>query len=817
MKKFGDFVCKHKSLILIVTFVLLIPALIGMKLTKINYDILVYLPQDIETIKGQNILTDDFNMGGFSFVILDNMSAHDILKLEDKIKTIEGVAKVISFYDIAGSTIPLEMMPSDAVEKIRNGDSDLMVVTFVNSTSDEVTLNAVEELRSITDDAAKVGGMSALVLDTMNLSESEIAIYIVIAVVLCLIVLTLSLDSYVVPILLLLNIGISILFNLGTNIFLGDISYITKALVAVLQLGVTTDFSIFLYHSYESKKKEYKDKNEAMSIAIKETFTSVAGSSLTTIAGFLVLCTMTLTLGSDLGLVMAKGVFLGVISVVTVFPSMILVCDKVIEASKHKNIIPNLSRVNDFVIKHNKVIFGIFIILLVPAYLANKKVNVYYKLDETLPADLGTIVANSELKEKFNIVSPEIVLVNKEMKSNQINEMLDKIENVSGIDFALSFSKLSSIGINKEMLSEDVLKIFMSDKYQMILINSLYDIASDELNNQIEEVDRIIKSYDDEAILAGEGPLMKDLVTISDTDFKNVNASSIICILIIMFFVLKSISLPILLILAIEFAIFINMTIPYFSGLSLPFVAPIVLGTIQLGATIDYAILLTTTYLEKRKNSDKYVAIKDTMNSTINSIIVSGLCFFSATFGVGISSDLEMISSLCTLISRGAIISMVVVILVLPSILLIFDDLIGKTTKMKKEGKKVMKKKLQKAGVMLMLLTFSFYSFGLPVWALQKEETVYTKLNSDGSVKNILVNEHLINEAGIEELKDLTDLKDILNINGEEVFLQNDKELVWKSNGNDIFYQGVTDKKLPIDLNIKYYLNDEEIALDDLK
>lgn len=816
VKKFGDFVCRHKALILIVTLILLIPSLIGMKLTKINYDILVYLPQDIETIEGQNVLTEDFNMGGFSIVILDNMSVHDILKLEEKVKNIEGVANVVSFYDIAGSTIPLEMMPKDAVDKIKNGDSDLMVVTFTNSTSDEITLDAVRELREITNNMAKVGGMSALVLDTMDLSESEIMIYIVIAVILCLIVLMISLDSYVVPVLLLLNIGISILFNLGTNIFLGEISYITKALVAVLQLGVTTDFSIFLYHSYEKKKKEYNNRNEAMSRAISETFTSVAGSSLTTIAGFLVLCTMSLTLGADLGIVMAKGVLLGVISVITVFPSMLLVCDKMIEATKHKIIIPNLSRVNDFVIKYHKVIFVIFIIMLVPAYLANKKVDVYYKLDETLPTDLGTIIANKELKEKFNIVSPEIVLVDKDMKANKVNEMLEKIEDVAGIDFTLSFSKLADVGINKEMLSDEVLKIFLSDKYQMILINSLYDIASDELNSQIVEIDEIIKSYDENAILAGEGPLMKDLVTISDTDFKNVNGSSIICILIIMLVVLKSISLPFLLILAIEFAIFVNMAIPYFSGISLPFVAPIVLGTIQLGATIDYAILLTTTYLEKRKNMDKNEAIKETMNSTINSIIVSGLCFFSATFGVGIYSDLEMISSLCTLISRGAIISMFVVILVLPSILLIFDKLILKTTKIKKEGKKIMKKKLQKVSIMIMLVAFSFYSFGIPVWALQKEETVYAKLNDDGSVKSILVNEHLINSENEEEIKDLTDLKDILNINGDEEFTQNGNEVLWKSAGKDIFYQGVVDKDLPIEVKIKYYLDGEEKALDEL-
>lgn len=686
----GDFICKHKVSIVIITILLLIPSLIGMKMTKINYDILVYLPEDIETVKGQNILSDDFNMGAFSVTIIENMNSKDILALETKIKEIEGVSQVISAYDVIGNTIPLEMLPGDMIEKFKKGNADLLMITYQDSTSAETTLNAVEEVKAITDDACKIGGMSAMVLDTMNLSETEITVYIIIAVLLCILVLEISLDSYLVPVLLLANIGIAILFNLGTNIIFGEISYITKALVAVLQLGVTTDFSIFLYHSYESKKETYKTKGEAMSNAIVETFTSVVGSSLTTIAGFLVLCTMKLTLGTDLGLVMAKGVLLGVICVLTIFPSLLLVLDSLIEKTKHKRLSLKFEHLNQFIVKQHKKIFVIFIILLVPAYLANSKIEVYYKLDESLPKDLDCIVANKELAEKFNIVSPEIILLDKNVKSNEVNAMIAEIENMEGVDFVLSFSKLSNLGISESMLSEDIVQIFESDQYQMILLNSTYGIATDELNKQVTDIQAVIKKYDKNAILAGEGPLMKDLVTISDTDFKNVNSSSIVCILVIMLIVLKSFSLPILLITAIEFAIFVNMSIPYFGDITLPFVAPIVLGTIQLGATIDYAILMTTTYLKNRRQGiSKQDAMNLTLNSCTSSIIVSGLCFFAATFGVGIYSKLEMISSLCTLISRGALISMAVVIVVLPSILLLFDSIIGKTTiGFQKEDKK---------------------------------------------------------------------------------------------------------------------------------
>ena len=811
MKKLSEWVCKNKGFILIMTLILLIPSFIGMKLTKINYDILVYLPKDIETVKGQGILADDFHMGAFSVTIIDKMNAKDILSLETKIKKIDGVEKVISAYDVIGNTIPLEMLPSEITAKVKNGDSTLMLITYEDSTSAESTLKAVDSVKKLTDEHCKIGGMSAMVLDTMNLSEKEIMIYIVIAVLLCIIVLEFSLDSYVVPFLLLLNIGIAILFNLGSNIMFGEISYITKALVAVLQLGVTTDFSIFLYHSYESKRKESKTKEEAMSKAIQETFTSVMGSSLTTIAGFLVLCTMQLTLGKDLGLVMAKGVLLGVICVLTVFPSFLLYFDHWIQKTKHSVLLPKFKGLTQFILKYNKIIFIIFLILFIPAYLANKKTEVYYKLDKSLPDTLDSIVANNSLKEKFHIVSPEIILISKDVKSNEVNEMIKKIEKIDGIDFVLSFSKLGDYGISTDMLGEEVQHIFYSDQYQMILINSTYDIATKELNEQVKIVNDIMKKYDEHAILAGEGPLMKDLIETSDTDFQTVNTSSIVCILIIMLFVLKSISLPILLILAIEFAIFINMGIPYFTDVTLPFVAPIVLGTIQLGATIDYAILLTTTYLKNRKELEKQKAMEETLHTCISSIVVSGLCFFGATFGVGVYSKLEMISSLCTLISRGALISMAVVIFVLPSILLLFDSIIRKTTVSVRKEKKTMKRK-----VMATILLIGIFASSTPVSALTKEETVYCKLTPEGNIKSVLVNEHLMNEEKLDRIEDYSELKDILNVNGNESFTMEENRLTWDSKGNDIFYQGTTEKESPVSLHITYMLNGEEISLKDL-
>ena len=681
MHKVAKAICKHRKLILIIALLLLIPSIIGMKATRINYDILVYLPEDIETIKGENILSEDFDMGGFSVVLLEDMSTKDIVKLEEKIRKIDNVEKVASIADVLGSNIPVEMLPDDIKYKAYKDNETLMLVTFKEQISSDATMNSVEKLRKITDEHCKISGMTATVLDTRNLSDSEVVIYVIIAVILCLIVLELALDSYVAPVLLLLNIGIAILYNMGTNIFMGQISYITKAISAVLQLGVTMDFAIFLYHSYMQEKEKIKDNNEAMANAISKTFVSVLGSSLTTIAGFLALCSMNLTLGKDIGIVMAKGVLLGVISVVTVLPAMILELNNLIEKTKHKEILPKFTKVKNFVMKHYKAIVVAFLIILPVAFYGYQNTKIYYNLDKSLPTTLDSVVANTELKDKFNMTSMELLLVNKDMPDYEVNKMIEEIEKVEGIEWTLDYSKIGSMGVPKEALPEDIVSIFQSDKYQMILINSKYEMATDELNAQVETINQIIKKYDENAILAGEGPLMKDLVEISNHDFNSVNTVSIAIIFVIMIVVLKSISLPVILIAVIEFAIFINMGIPYYTNTILPFIASIVIGTIQLGATIDYAILITTKYITARKEGkDKKKAIDGALGTSIGSIIVSGLCFFGATFGVGAYSKIEMIGSLCTLMSRGAIVSMVCVIAVLPSFLMIFDKLICKTT-----------------------------------------------------------------------------------------------------------------------------------------
>ena len=618
MHKFGKAICKHRKIILVICLILIILSAIGMKATKINYDILVYLPDDVETIKGEKILSEEFNMGAFSVVILENMETQDIVKLGEKIKKIDNVEMAVSLADVIGTRIPVEMLPDDLTDKFYKENETIMLVTFKDQISSDSTMEAVETLREITDEHCKISGMTATVLDTRNLSNSEILIYIIIAVILCLIVLELALDSYIAPILLLANIGIAILYNMGTNIFLGEISYITKAISAVLQLGVTMDFAIFLYHSYMQEKEHLQDINEAMASAISKTLLSVVGSSLTTIAGFLALCSMNLTLGKDIGLVMAKGVMFGVICVVTILPAMILEFNTIIEKTKHKEIFPKFSKIKDFVIKHNKAIIAIFIIILPIAFYGYTNTDVYYNLDKSLPEDLDSVAANDDLKETFNMVSMELLLVDKDIPDNKVNSMLEEIEALDGIEWVLGYSKISNLGIPKEMIPADLLNIFQNEEYQMIIINSKYEMATDELNNQVTKVNEIIKKYDENAILAGEGPLMKDLVEISDHDFNSVNTVSIGIIFIIMIIVLKSISLPVILIIVIEFAIFINMGIPFYTNTTLPFIASIVIGTIQLGATIDYAILITTKYMENRKNGiDKKASISDALGSSI--------------------------------------------------------------------------------------------------------------------------------------------------------------------------------------------------------
>lgn len=682
MEKFGQFICKHKVAILIISLLLLIPSIIGYKATRVNYDILVYLPDNIETIKGENILADDFDMGAFSVVILENMQSKDIIELEKQFREVGNVEKVVGLTDIIGTDVPLEMLPDEIKDKLYKDNTTPVLVTFKDGISEDTTMETVEKLREISNENCKISGMTATVLDTRNLSDLEVIIYVMIAVALCLIILQLALDSYLAPVLMLLNIGMAVLYNMGTNAFLGQTSYITKAISAVLQLGVTMDFAIFLYHSYKAEKEKASNNDEAMATAIAKTLVSVLGSSLTTIAGFLALCSMNLTLGKDIGLVMAKGVLIGVITAVTTLPAMLLVFDKWVEKTKHKEILPRFEKVKNFNLKHYKAILVAFIVILPFAVYGYTHTENYYNLNKSLPDTLNSIQANNELKDKFDMVSTELLLVDKNMPDYKLNEMLDKIENLDGIEWTLSYFKISKeVNIPKEMLPEDITSIFESDKYQMVIINSKYEIATNELNSQIEEVNKIIKEYDDTAILAGEGPLMKDLVEISDHDFNSVNTVSIAIILVIMVFVLKSVSLPIILIAAIEFAIFINMGIPAYTGTIIPFIASIVIGTIQLGATIDYAILITTKYKTARiEGKDKHQAIDEALGTSIQSIIVSALCFFGATFGVGMYSKIEMIGSLCSLMARGAIISMATVLTVLPAFLIVFDKIICKTT-----------------------------------------------------------------------------------------------------------------------------------------
>ena len=681
MLKFGEKICKHKKLIFIIALLLLIPSVIGMMATRVNYDILAYLPDEVETVQGENILQNEFNMGSYSIIVTENMSTKDIQKLESKFKELENVEKVVSVADLLGVNVPVEMLP-DEVKDIAYKDGDTMIlVTFKDGISSDTTLNTIEEMRKVTDKQCKISGMSALVLDTKYIANSEIVTYVVIAVILCMIVLQFALDSYLAPIFLLASIGIAILYNMGSNILLGEISYITKAISAVLQLGVTMDFAIFLYHSYKAEKENYSNNDEAMAHAISKTLVSVIGSSLTTIAGFLALCSMNLTLGKDIGLVMAKGVLLGVISVVTVLPAMLLIFDKWIEKTKHKEILPKFKKLRDFNIKHYKAIIVVFLIIVPFAVYGYSNIEVYYNLNKTLPDTLQSIEATNTLQDKFNMVSTEIALIDKDIPNYKVNEMLNKIDDLDGVEFALGYSKITESGIPEEIIPEDIKSVFQTGDYQLVVISSDYELATDELNEQVDKINSIIKEYDEDALLAGEGPLMKDLVEISDHDFNSVNSVSIAVIFVIMIFVLKSISLPVILMIVIEFAIFLNMGISTYTNTTLPFIASIVIGTIQLGATIDYAILITTKYINLRKEGkDKKEAVREALGTSISSIIVSGLCFFGATFGVGICSKIGMIASLCTLMARGAIISMITVIMILPAFLMLFDKLICKTT-----------------------------------------------------------------------------------------------------------------------------------------
>lgn len=683
VQKFGEFIVNHRRLIIIICLLLLIPSIIGIKATKINYDILSYLPDTVDTVKGQNILTDEFGVGSYSIVIIDNkMKDKDILKMEDKIKEIDAVDKVISKSDILGTSIPEEMLPDDVKEAINKDGTTPILVTFKTGMAAGETLDAIDDLRDIVGDSCKVSGISATSDDIRILLDQEMSVYVVVASIFCIIVLMIALDSYGVPLIILGGIGIAILYNMGTNIVLGQISYITKAIATVLQLGVTMDFSIFLYHSYQRQKEILGDKNKAMATAIKETLVSIVGSSTTTIAGFLALCTMSLTLGTDIGLVMAKGVLIGVITTVTLLPSLLLAFDKVIEKTKHKELLPEFKKFTNFIVNHYKAMIVVFLLLLAPAIYGNNNVKVYYNLNKSLPDTLQSVSANKELQEKFNMVSTQMVLVNKDMKADTAKQMINEIKDLDGVDGVIGLQELLGDNISKEMIPDDILSIFENDKYQLLIINSTYENATDESNALIQKVNEIVSKYDENAIMAGEGPLMNDLVKIADHDFNSVNVASAVVIFVIMIFVFKSISLPVILIAVIEFAIFANMSFTSYFGTVIPFIASIVIGTIQLGATVDYAILMTNKYVQNRKDGlVPKEAMRLSLQDSIKSVIVSAFCFFAATCGVSLFSNIEMIGSICTLISRGAIISMVVVLTILPACLILCDKVICRTTK----------------------------------------------------------------------------------------------------------------------------------------
>ena len=682
MVKFGKWIAKHRIIILVISVLLLIPSGIFMATTRINYDILSYLPKDIETMKGQDILMDDFGKGGFSMVMVEGMTDKEVVETKKKIEAIDHVADVVWYDTIADISLPKEVLPENLYDFFNSENSTLMVVFFDDATSGDGTMAAIEEMRAVTGKQCFISGMSAVLTDMKNLSDKESVMYIVIAVILVSLVLAVTMDSFLIPLFFILSIGMAIIYNLGTNMFFGEISFITKALTAVLQLGVTMDFSIFLWHSYQENQLRFPgDKERAMGHAISNTISSVVGSSVTTIAGFLAMCFMSFTLGIDLGIVMAKGVVLGVISCVTILPSFILTFDRAIEKTRHKEIIPSMKKLSSFIVRKSWIFITAFVVLLIPAIYGYTHYDVYYNLDSTLPKDLDSIVANSKLTDEFNMSSTHMLLADSKMKSKDVNMMLKDMENVEGVSFALGLDTLIGPAIPEEIIPESVKSILKSDKWQLIMIGSEYMTASDEVNAQVEVLNDIAKSYDKNAMLIGEAPATKDLIEVTDNDFKTVSAVSIVLIFLIITVVLRSVSLPVILVAVIESAIFINMGIPAYTGTKLPFIASIVIGTIQLGATVDYAILMTTRYKKERfRGREKREAVEIALSTSIKSIIVSALGFFAATFGVGIYSSIDMISSLCTLMSRGAIISMFTVIFVLPSMFMILDKLICRTT-----------------------------------------------------------------------------------------------------------------------------------------
>ena len=685
MKKFGKVVVKLRIPILVLSFLLLIPSVLGYFNTRVNYDILYYLPSDIDTMQGQDILLDDFGKGAYAMVVVDGMNKSNVSKLVKKVEGVDHVASVISYSGVVGDDVPSEILPDKFRSYFENEDSGatLFAIFFDDTTSSDDTMKAIQEVRDVTDNQCYIAGMSAVVTDTKTMAEKETPLYVLVAVVLVCIVLAIFMDSFLVPVFFMLSIGMAIVYNLGSNYFLGEVSYITKALAAVLQLGVTLDYSIFLWHSYKEAKEETPDDHhEAMAVAIGNTLTSVVGSSITTVAGFIALCFMSFTLGLDLGVVMAKGVVLGVIGCVTILPSLILTFDKALEKTMHREIMPNFDKPARWIVNHSWIFLIIFVLLLGPAIYGYNNTKVYYDLSDTLPEKLNCSQANKMLADNFDGTnSIYMILADSNLSAEDSNAMMNEVNDLDGISFALSIDSALGGEIPTEMLPDSLVSELKGDEYQIMMVSTNYTIASDEINDQINKVDAIAKKYDAKSMVIGEAPCTKDLITITDKDFKTVSAVSIVAIFFIIFFVLKSISLPVILVAAIEFAIFVNMGIPYYTGTTIPFISSVVIGTIQLGATVDYAILMTTRYKRERAaGNSKKEAISIALGTSIPSIIVSALGFFAATFGVGMIASVDMIASLCTLMARGAIISMFVVIFVLPSLFVLLDKVIIHTS-----------------------------------------------------------------------------------------------------------------------------------------
>ena len=687
MEKLGRKIVKFRIPVFVISILLLIPAVIGYVNTKVNYDILYYLPDEIETMKGQDILVDQFGTGAYSMFICKGMENKDVAGLKSQIEEVEHVAKVVWYDSFADISIPMEMLPEKIRSAFNSDDSTMMFIIFETTTSADETMDAIEDIRSIAGKQCFLSGMSAIVTDTKNLAESEVAIYVLIAVILSSIVLALTMESYLIPVLFLLSIGMAIIYNMGTNIFKGEISYITKALSAVLQLGVTMDYSIFLWHSYQEKRKVYGDDHkEAMAQAIAATIKSVVGSSITTIAGFIALCFMSFTLGMDLGVVMTKGVIFGVLCCVTVLPSMIMIFDKPLEKTKHRQLIPEFSKATDWVVTHHTLFVIVFVLLFIPFVYFQANTKVYYNLDSSLPDDLESIQANTKLQEEYDMGAAHMILLDKNLPEKQKYQLISDMEDVDGVKRVLGLESIIGPTFPMSMIPDDIKEILESDQYELMLVMNEYPVASDEVNQQIDQLNTVLKSYDPNGMLVGEAPCTKDLIEITDHDFAVVSAVSILAVFAIIFFVFKSISLPFILVLVIEGAIFINMGIPYLTGTTLPFVASIVIGTIQLGATVDYAILMTSRYEKERgSGKNKKEAIRIAHESSRRPVMVSAFSFFAATFGVGMYSKIDMISSLCLLMARGALISMCAVLLFLPAMFWVFDGVICRTSKGFKE------------------------------------------------------------------------------------------------------------------------------------